>query len=853
LYKFQWDQIHDPGKVDGLFESDNSGLLTNGNLDDEHTHFDKKFKSPTVYFLTPGHTVFGVVDDEHFSEPGFYSRYRNKGIPRGVLINFWYHGLYYVAKYSNDFKTFLGYVAEGIQDNNLYLDDRDVIIPPDGTEVDVQMGDEGDGCIYSFYKIRPKISKDGMAGGTGQYGHIYSEETFNEAIYPRFGFEKSENQCVLCGSPNRSYLINNLIKAFGNMDLFGTFDGDAIHIIEEQLKKINDGVDIANEDFRTKICAEERYKIIKKLCIGFFTRTIGDDEKVVVKLIELTPDVQVIEFLNFLKNDDDGLLSSLEDKMHGDEYVQYHLALNSLYRKSEGLGVYAKINALDQYTETPEVHYRMNHRTFIWSDYRFIKRFVNLLDRSVVQINYDIDINDEGKIDVDIEIPSMMSARASTTIQDPFELVKVIFLTDAGSLGYNAGDSAYIPAINLLVLGNDQFKGEMIDLINVAFIIGSAGSGAAFSSVGGAFWTSISAVSLVISSYQASIGQSQEGRDFLAAWDVLNKALLVYQTYRIVTAIPSAISSVRSAFARFKVKNPSGAASVETELNQALTQAEQVAGNPEGLSGRIRNYSSLKTKFEQLEQIKKTEFLRDFVAASDELLNALDKEVELFEVWKKWGNKGVIELEELRAFQKVWKKSTRDVTFDNFYERTAYQMSKVAQLAKPGYNKFMPELYAAWEAKNVAEMENIFRKYGLDPLKIYPPCEGAWRFPQTRTPSINDQFDRFQYGETLYGSNASPVENGASYTISSRALIENYYFPTAEEAAKGYYYFKFRIKTTTAASFEYGEVMPWAGKQGGGMQVKSSVKFNDMLVTEEIEILEKFKYDVTSDTWIQIQ
>jgi len=42
--------------------------------------------------------------------------------------------------------------------------------------------------------------------------------------------------------------------------------------------------------------------------------------------------------------------------------------------------------------------------------------------------------------------------------------------------------------------------------------------------------------------------------------------------------------------------------------------------------------------------------------------------------------------------------------------------------------------------------------------------------------------------------------------------------------------------------------MPWFGKPGGAMQIKSNLNFN--ILDNQIEILSKYKFDLTTKEWI---
>lgn len=222
-------------------------------------------------------------------------------------------------------------------------------------------------------------------------------------------------------------------------------------------------------------------------------------------------------------------------------------------------------------------------------------------------------------------------------------------------------------------------------------------------------------------------------------------------------------------------------------------------------------------------------------------LKILNVEDNLVDVWKKWNSKGINSIDDLKAFRKVWNNSVRGVSFDDFYQKTAYQISKA------NGKKFAPELYEAWSKGkgHEGELQSIYKKYGLNPLEEYPPCEGIWGVISRRKPTVDEVFDRFQTRENLGGGYGGVIENpNEVYTISSRALKENY----SEIIKNGspYFYIKFKLKKVPSdLMYEYGEAIPWFGELGGAVQLKSSKGFHEY--SGDIEILEK--WSLISGQW----
>ena len=216
-------------------------------------------------------------------------------------------------------------------------------------------------------------------------------------------------------------------------------------------------------------------------------------------------------------------------------------------------------------------------------------------------------------------------------------------------------------------------------------------------------------------------------------------------------------------------------------------------------------------------------------------LKILNVEDNLVDVWKKWTSKGINSIDDLKAFRKVWNNSVRGVSFDDFYQKTSYQIGKA------NGKKFAPELYEIWfKGKgHEKELQSLYQKYGLNPLEEYPPCEGIWGIIKRIKPSINEVFDRFQTRANLGGGYAGVIEQSDNvFTISSRALKENY--SEIVKNGENYYYFKFKFKNVPDdLVFEYGEAIPWFNELGGAIQIKSSKGLHEL--SNEIELLETWR------------
>ena len=218
---------------------------------------------------------------------------------------------------------------------------------------------------------------------------------------------------------------------------------------------------------------------------------------------------------------------------------------------------------------------------------------------------------------------------------------------------------------------------------------------------------------------------------------------------------------------------------------------------------------------------------------------------ELLSVWKKYKSLNFSKVDDLLEYSKVWKQEIRNITFDDFFIKTKNQFN--IAIKETGDPKFATELFEAWKkgVGNEKELQQIYRKYKLDPNIVYPPCEGVWGIT-VRKALAKEYFDRFQKYESLSGSYVGVVAEGESFTIASRALKENY--QEIVENGADYYYFKFKFKEGYTGDLEIGEAIPWFDKIGGAQQGKIPNKLNE--ITDQIEIAEKWKLE--NGTWVKI-
>jgi hypothetical protein len=251
------------------------------------------------------------------------------------------------------------------------------------------------------------------------------------------------------------------------------------------------------------------------------------------------------------------------------------------------------------------------------------------------------------------------------------------------------------------------------------------------------------------------------------------------------------------------------------------------------------------TLLKQLTDLELKLFAKNFGNLGKVDFQKLANNSELLSVWKKYKSLNFSKVDDLLEYSKVWKQEIPNITFDDFFIKTKDQFN--IAIKETGDPKFATELFEAWKkgVGNEKELQQIYRKYKLDPNIVYPPCEGVWGIT-VRKALAKEYFDRFQKYESLSGSYVGVVAEGESFTIASRALKENY--QEIVENGADYYYFKFKFKEGYTGDLEIGEAIPWFDKIGGAQQGKIPNKLNE--ITDQIEIAEKWKLE--NGTWVKI-
>jgi Contact-dependent growth inhibition CdiA C-terminal domain len=281
------------------------------------------------------------------------------------------------------------------------------------------------------------------------------------------------------------------------------------------------------------LSAGDRMRLIDYVSGGH--RVDNEDEQTLVRLLATTPAGQAAGVRGRLGT---AFLRQLDAAIDFDEYRDYHSALRSLFFDSLSPGQAAEQMA--------------NARVFPWADPGLIHALWN------VRFYYEeVELHDDGKLHVRYWTNlAALGTRAEAVALDPFEMIAVRFLYPEQYAGAERDQTIYMPAINLRSLHRKQFRDELQTAVDVGLVAaGGVGLVAAGSRLARAVATldlAMGAADLVIRDFRQQIASSQEGQDFLAAWDIVSTLVAVYGIARVAIEAPRAIQRLRQAWQRLR-------------------------------------------------------------------------------------------------------------------------------------------------------------------------------------------------------------------------------------------------------------------------------------------------------------
>jgi hypothetical protein len=281
------------------------------------------------------------------------------------------------------------------------------------------------------------------------------------------------------------------------------------------------------------LSASDRIRLIDYVSGGY--RVDNEDEQTIVRLLATTPAGQAGAVRGRLGT---AFLQQLDAAIDFDEYRDYHSALRTLF--------------FDSLSPEQAAEQMENAQVFPWADPGLIHALWN------VRFYYEeVELHDDGKLHVRYWTNvAAFGTRAEAVALDPFEMIAVRFLYPEEYSGAEREQTIYMPAINLRGLHRKQFRDELQTAADVGLVaaggVGLAAAGSRLARAVAALDLTIGAADLVIRDFRQQIASSQEGQDFLAAWDVVSTLVVVYGIARVAIEAPRAIQRLRRAWQRLR-------------------------------------------------------------------------------------------------------------------------------------------------------------------------------------------------------------------------------------------------------------------------------------------------------------
>jgi hypothetical protein len=336
-----------------------------------------------------------------------------------------------------------------------------------------------------------------------------------------------------------------------------TIDDVIRHIEEERWDVDTLAARLTDAQMRA-LSAGERVRVIDYVSGGH--RVDNEDERTTVRLLATTPAGQAADVRKRLGA---ALLQQLDAAIDFDEYRDYHTALRSLF--------------FDSLSPQQAAEQMVNARVFPWADPGLIHAMWN------VRFYYEeVELHDDGKLHVTYWTNvAAFGTRARSAVLDPFEMIAVRFLYPEEYAGAERDQTVHMPAINLRGLHRKQFRDELQTAVDVGLM---AAGGAGLVGVSGRLARAVAALDLamgvadlVIRDFRHDIARSDEGRDFLAAWDIVSTLVAVYGIARVAIEAPRAIQRLRQAWQRLRGTGATGdMGALGKEVDGMLEGADEV-------------------------------------------------------------------------------------------------------------------------------------------------------------------------------------------------------------------------------------------------------------------------------------
>lgn len=306
------------------------------------------------------------------------------------------------------------------------------------------------------------------------------------------------------------------------------------------------------------LSVEQRVRLLDHVSDGY--RVDDEDEQTLIRLLATTPAAQAAGVRSQLGAE---RLQQLDDAIDFAEYRDYHLALRVLFFQS-----LSPEQAAEQMASA---------REFPWADPGFIHALWN--KRFYYQ---EVELHDDGKLHVRYWTTWGGGGMPSEAVAlDPFEMIAVRFHYPEEYAGAERDQIIYMPAINLRSLYRKQFRQELQTVVDVGLLaLGGAGlisAGTRLARAVAALDLALGAADLVIRDFRHEIARSQEGRDFLAAWEIASTLVAIYGVGRAAMEAPQVFQRLRQAWQRLRGTGRTGnLGNLDSQVDEVLHGADEV-------------------------------------------------------------------------------------------------------------------------------------------------------------------------------------------------------------------------------------------------------------------------------------
>ncbi|MCB9745935.1 MAG: DUF4157 domain-containing protein [Alphaproteobacteria bacterium] len=306
---------------------------------------------------------------------------------------------------------------------------------------------------------------------------------------------------------------------------------------------------------------EERLRILTAVVEGW--AVLDEDEQTALRLIETCPDPAAL--LHDLQQDGASLLQTLLSALDFQEHERLHVLLREA--TFTALGPEAATAAMDSAVTLP------------WADPGLFSALYN------VRFAYEVcELDDQGKLHVKYWTNlAFFGMEGEELTLDPFELVRVMFAWPEALVGAQAGQSVWMPAVNLYGLYRKQFKQELGTAADVLLLMSGVGgltaAGGRMAQLVATLEFAFGAADLSVQDLRPQLREHDEGRTFLLIWDKISTLLMIYGVARLLRALPELFAGLAEAWRQLRSRGEAldeGAKALGAQVDDLLRASRRL-------------------------------------------------------------------------------------------------------------------------------------------------------------------------------------------------------------------------------------------------------------------------------------